>query len=246
MIPGDAYTFNNHHYMFIPFAMTWHEAKAFCEDFGGHLSTVTSEEEWDFIQQKAKANIGHFWLGGTDEALEGEWKWVTGETWEFTAWAVDSPNSESDADYLYISSSRDYMWNNWSETLDNSSEGFVCEWDYVCISKNGYYEEHNFSEWETVVEETCKSSGEKVRTCSNCGEKEKMTTEQGSHQFGETKIVKGSKLIPPIVEERECSSCGYIEHTEDWSYIWVSILAGLCAVGVVIGLISYIKAFGKS
>ena len=245
LIPGDSYSFDNHHYMFFPFALKWHEAKEFCEDFGGHLATVSSEEEWLFLQEKAKANTGHFWLGATDESLEGEWKWVTGEPWSFTAWSSDYPNTNGDADYLYISSSRDYQWYNWEDTLDNTTEGFICEWDFICISENGYYENHNWTNWDTIKTESCHSAGEKKRTCNFCGEMESIVVEQLSHKYGEIEIISGSKLIPPITKERTCELCGNIEHIKDWSYVWVTVVAGIVAIGVIIGLIGYIKAFRK-
>ena len=41
----------------------------------GYLATITSAGENAFIQQKTK---GVGWIGASDAALEGEWRWVTG------------------------------------------------------------------------------------------------------------------------------------------------------------------------
>lgn len=41
----------------------------------GYLATITSAEE---AQLSGEQSEGAGWLGGTDEAIEGQWKWVTG------------------------------------------------------------------------------------------------------------------------------------------------------------------------
>lgn len=245
-IPDDVYAFNEHQYKFYPYSMTWHEAKEFCETVGGHLAVVTTEEEWSFIQSKAIANTGHFWLGATDEKLEGEWKWITGEPWSFTAWSDEYPNSNSDADYLYISSTREYMWYNWAEEMDNNAkEGFVCEWDYCCKSDNGYFTTHDWSEWTTTKEATCDNPGSNNRRCRECGAVETQAIEQLTHIYGDLSVVSGSKLIPPIVKERQCSLCGNIEQVKDWSFVWVPIVCGVVAIFAIFGIVNYIRILKK-
>lgn len=243
-IPQDVYHFNDHKYKYFRYSMTWQEAKLFCEELGGHLATITSSEEWDFVRDKAKSNTGHWWLGATDEKLRGEWKWVTGERWNFTAWSNEYPNNNASANYLYISSTRDYMWYNWPNSLDNNStEGFICEWDYCCISYNGYFSRHNWNEWTISSEAKCEIPGERIRVCKNCGEENIEVIDALTHEYKEWEIVNGSKLIPPIEKERKCSLCGNVETTKDWSYVWVPIVCALAAVGCVIGVANYICAF---
>lgn len=243
-IPDYVYSYGNHYYKYYPYSMTWYDAKEYCENLGGHLATVSSEDEWSFIQSKAIANTGHFWLGATDEKLKGEWCWVTGEPWTFTAWSNNYPNSDSNANYLYISSTRDYLWYNWTNTLDtNAKNGFICEWDYCCISTNGYFDSHDWGDWRISQEASCLQSGEKNRVCKKCGECEVVSLEQLSHKYGEIITVKGSILIPPIVKERTCELCGNIDHIEDWSCVWVTVLVGIAIIGAIIGVIGYIRAF---
>ena len=66
------------------------------------------------------------------------------------------------------------------------------------------------------------------------------------HKYGEWIVVGGSKIIPPIVKEKTCELCGNTERFNDWSYIWVTILAGIAVVGILIGVINYIKGMKKS
>ena len=75
---------NGHRYVLINKHMTWREAKKYAERLGGYLATITSAEEQDWICQTFPN--ARCWLGGTDEEVEGEWKWITGEKWDYTKW----------------------------------------------------------------------------------------------------------------------------------------------------------------
>ena len=69
-----------HYYEFVPGNISWTAAKAAAEArtyFGlkGYLTTITCAEENNFAY-KSIAKSG--WIGASDAALEGDWKWVTG------------------------------------------------------------------------------------------------------------------------------------------------------------------------
>ena len=66
----------------------------------GHLVTIGSEAEWDFITRSFPHN--GTWIGLTDEDLEGEFRWVTGEPLTFSAWKNLEPNDAgAGEDYAY-------------------------------------------------------------------------------------------------------------------------------------------------
>ena len=83
---------NGHGYLLISKPMEWREAKEYAERMGGHLATITSQEEQDWICQTFPVTRSS-WIGGTDEDVEGEWRWVTGEEWDYTNWAPGAPNN---------------------------------------------------------------------------------------------------------------------------------------------------------
>jgi len=117
--------FNGHRYALINKKMTWREAKAHAERLGGYLATITSQEEQDWICQTF--TNAQFWLGGTDEALEGDWQWVTGERWDYTNWAPGEPNNvvsyyEGGENAIVMRTLPDNpygLWNDWpTDSLD--------------------------------------------------------------------------------------------------------------------------------
>ncbi len=98
--------------------MTWSQAEAACEAAGGHLITVSSEEENDVISALA-AGTTNFWLGGYRE--NDVWQWVTGETFDYTNFASD--NDRRSGRYLFT-----YTGKAWSTTF-NGRNSYICEWD---------------------------------------------------------------------------------------------------------------------
>ncbi|WP_343485915.1 hypothetical protein [Allomuricauda sp. d1] len=70
-----------HYYEFVSDpGITWTDAQVAAAGrnyFGlqGYLATLTTQEEADFSGSQAQ---GVGWIGATDDAVEGEWRWVTG------------------------------------------------------------------------------------------------------------------------------------------------------------------------
>lgn len=145
-IPSTAVEFNGHYYQVYDESMTWTEAKKYCGSLGGHLATITSQEEQQFIEsQLVNGQKSCYWLGGTDSAVEGKWNWITGEEFSYTKWGADMPDNWQDEDYLMIykdphpshTGNTFGFWNDLKEngTCQGTSYfkkevfGFVCEWD---------------------------------------------------------------------------------------------------------------------
>ncbi|MDO4805879.1 MAG: lectin-like protein [Coriobacteriales bacterium] len=133
--------FGNHLYQCINEHMSWHDAEEYCEAQGGHLATVESQEENDFIFDLIQQQSGRdfYWLGGTDEDEEGSWVWVTGEPWEYTNWRSGEPSNTGDEtgeDYLAMGSAHEGQWNDqWiKDPSYGELVGFVCEWDSSALT----------------------------------------------------------------------------------------------------------------
>ena len=117
-----------HQYQIFYDKLTWEEAKAACEAKGGHLATITSEEE----QKKLNLYNGgnhNLWIGGYKNA-EGQWCWVTGEPWEYENWGDGEPNNSSNvvADENCVAMWPE-KWNDLANSNTYEQSGYICEWE---------------------------------------------------------------------------------------------------------------------
>ena len=113
--------YNGHSYYRSTSSMTWTNAKAACDNMGGHLVTITSAAENTFVFNTWPSG----WIGFTDEAVEGQWKWVTNEAVTYTNWNGGEPNNAGNEDYAqFVSGGR---WND----LPNHSLPYVLEFEYI-------------------------------------------------------------------------------------------------------------------
>lgn len=128
-----------HYYEYIPaLGITWtaaRDAAALRTFYGlqGYLATLTLPEEADLL---GKQSSGAGWIGASDAAVEGEWRWVTGpeagtQFWSGNAagsvtapnnyanWNNGEPNNSGDEDYAHINAPGtgfDGSWNDLSNT----------------------------------------------------------------------------------------------------------------------------------
>ena len=115
---------NGHKYLLFNDKYTWKDAKLICEYLGGHLVTITSDDE-NRVVVKMIMTYGEatdYWYGATDIDSEGTWKWVTGEPMTNTYWDTNEPNNAGIENYLALNSN--YKWNDLGGT---NIKGFVCE-----------------------------------------------------------------------------------------------------------------------
>ena len=129
--------FNGHAYAYFDVLCSWEEAEDRCEALGGHLATITSEEEQSFVASSSLGSSANYWLGATDAAEEGVWSWVTNEEWSYTNWCA--ADGQPDNYLFYSEDGEDFLeyvvgkgqWNDRDGryTVDNHKIGYICEWD---------------------------------------------------------------------------------------------------------------------
>lgn len=119
--------------------ITWQEAKVaaqnqFFRGVQGHLATVTSSAERDFIDTAVMApseqvppfggNRG--WLGGFQSADGEPFEWITGEPFVFVNWRAGEPRGDSGNNYI----ERNWDLTDWNDTanFDLAIDGFLVEY----------------------------------------------------------------------------------------------------------------------
>jgi len=128
-IPADAVEFNGHYYKAYDDYSSWVVAESLCEDRGGYLATITSQEENDFIfTYTRKLGYRHVFFGLTDRLEEGVWKWVTEEEVSYTNWKSGYPENNDEDNYaVFHTFDDDSHWRN--DKLYGSNIYYVCEWE---------------------------------------------------------------------------------------------------------------------
>ena len=86
-------------YYMSDYTLFWDAAKLACEEAGGHLATITSDEERshlvDDLGIDLTINNWGPWIGLSDHEEEGDWRWVSGEPLDYTNWAAGQPGIDS-------------------------------------------------------------------------------------------------------------------------------------------------------
>jgi hypothetical protein len=143
---------NGHWYQAIrmPGGLTWYTAQAAAAalsyaGYAGHLATITSAEENQFIiGSLAPASYDGLWLGGYQDTTApdyyepaGGWHWITGEPWSFTNWTPGEPNNNTirgPENHLQINFSNT-TWNDLPATYPIS--GYLVEYEPWPFSAGG-------------------------------------------------------------------------------------------------------------
>ncbi len=180
-IPSDAKQFNRHYYKLYEETITWKEAQEKCEDLGGYLVTITSPEENAFVKSIANHSM-EAWLGGYWSSSEDAWKWVNGETWEYTAFSsADDTEEETAIERNWLSLSTDAYWQENSQTRVDS---YICEWEESESSEETT--EATESETEMATEATTEVTEAETEETTEVTEAETEETTEDVTEFDST------------------------------------------------------------
>lgn len=120
--PENRWKFREHSYAIIEEDKHWHEAKRNCERMGGYLAIISDNEEFKFIARQLPPESQGFLLGASDEAKEGDWRWVDGSPVQADL-RKEFNNRYGIEHYLKM--------NKTGNLIDTSStrSHFLCEWN---------------------------------------------------------------------------------------------------------------------
>lgn len=120
-------SFGRNTYQLFDYPLTWNDAKIFAEMQGGHLATITSEEELSFINNFIYSGSESYYLLGGYCSSDDKYKWVTDEKFEFSNWAENEPNNDSGIEHYLMAYRNSGEWNDIRNQLGDS--GFVVEFE---------------------------------------------------------------------------------------------------------------------
>ena len=106
--------YNGHSYVLTSVAETWTDAEAEAVSKGGHLVTINNAAEQDFLVNTFLTGdfaLQPLWIGLTDQAKEGHFKWSSGSLVTYTNWnsATNEPNDCCSS----VNHEEDYGTMNW-------------------------------------------------------------------------------------------------------------------------------------
>jgi hypothetical protein len=141
-INAQAMAFGGHCYYRNTTPVTWSSAKMACEALsdGGHLVTITSMEEQEFVWDLA--GMMDAWIGATDGMMDSQmgngtpFTWITAEDiGQFNGWASEEPNNyQKDCPgggtcWEHCG----FMWVDtqgaWNDDICGYDKAYICEWD---------------------------------------------------------------------------------------------------------------------
>lgn len=129
---------NGHFYELIVETTSWTNAEATAASsthmgLSGHLVTITSQEEQDFLNTVINPGSLKSWLGATDVAQEGDFEWITGEAFAFEFWQPGEPNDfNTGEDYALGWWAASGLWND-CPVVGCLQEAYIVEYSIADI-----------------------------------------------------------------------------------------------------------------
>jgi len=139
---------NGHYYeaVLVPEGISWDAANTTAEAKGGHLVTITSEAENEFVYNLV-AGDDRYWIVTTSPYVHGPllggyqpegspepaggWTWITGEPFSYTNWVTDQPDNFQGENRLDFFGSKTLKSPGWNDIQEDWSgpRGYIIEWD---------------------------------------------------------------------------------------------------------------------
>lgn len=124
-------------YTVVKAAMTWEDARIYCEARGGHLATILDQSQMDEVTALLEEqDIYTAWLGADNRNSSGGFQWVTGEPFSYAAWGIGEPNNDGGEEHflmMYRKEGQEWVWNDSRDQgmglFEQAHCGFVCQWD---------------------------------------------------------------------------------------------------------------------
>ena len=100
--------------------LNWQGGENYAIKLGGHLASISSSEEDIFL----KENFQRGWIGFTDSASEGTWRWTDGSQVTYTNWEVGQPDNTRGIQHYAQAWTQSGKWDDAEEDTPQQSIAF--------------------------------------------------------------------------------------------------------------------------
>jgi hypothetical protein len=100
--------------------LNWQGGENYAIKLGGHLASISSSEEDIFL----KENFQRGWIGLTDSASEGTWRWTDGSQVTYTNWEVGQPDNTRGIQHYAQAWTQSGKWDDAEEDTPQQSIAF--------------------------------------------------------------------------------------------------------------------------
>lgn len=137
LTPRREWTYKGVKYLVFDDNLTWDQARAHCRSLGGELASIPSADVGVRLAAVVKPlSRQSYFLGGTDQGVEGKWEWVDKTPFTYTNWNPGEPNDSGGEDYLHMLRETG-KWNDISARMGDN--GFIC-----AIANGGSHSKHGW------------------------------------------------------------------------------------------------------
>lgn len=113
---------------------TWEVAQKTCIRDGGELAMIDTDAENNALFKAfgPKIPVGNLWIGLSDEAIEGQFRWISGDLLDFSLWRPGEPNNGDGNEDCTEWLTSDGRWNDLPCTTLRAS---LCEKPQPIVAK---------------------------------------------------------------------------------------------------------------
>lgn len=133
-------SYNGHDYLFVTTPQAWHQAQTYCFNYGGgagyHLVTINDAAEESFLNSsEVGRGMSRWWIGYSDEGIEGSWIWSNGFSSHIN-WTPGNPDNASNQDCAVDRFDGNDGWDDQNCGWHNV---FICERDSDATGNRGSF-----------------------------------------------------------------------------------------------------------